>query len=168
MTAGAGAQAIDRLRAAIVEWRNTPYAAGQQRAGSGGGADCVRFVDAVLRTYTQRNPPALPREAQDASLHDPEVVRCFMRHFLRSYPSTALPNYFLKSSHTRFRPGDVLALSTTTVPMHVGIVGDDPRVFWHASIEGVRSTSVQGAATSGWSLRAAYRPLLNSGDSNAA
>lgn len=129
---------LDRFKQALVEWDRTPYMAGQCVPGLKGGTDCLRFSDAILQRFYGLNLEPLPREAQDAALHNPEVVKKIARLVIERFD-------FVTIREERFQPGDWLCVRPKVPgekltleqmveirPHHCIVVGPDGRRCWHA------------------------------------
>lgn len=100
------------LQSALTRWRGTPYIAGNQMPGQHGGVDCLRYVDAVLHEVFRpgdRLDP-LPRHAQDAALHNTQIVYEVIRIMLKRFDMKCMPDVITPD------PGDVLAVRLKTKP----------------------------------------------------
>lgn len=117
---------IDRLDRVCRSWAGTPWQAGQCHRGT--AVDCVRFVDAVLMELHGQPLPPLTRLPQDLPLHDRRGVIRAVRRMCRRYPSQTLRG----DTKLELEPGDVLIVGRGRAPGHVGIVGKDTRMLWHA------------------------------------
>lgn len=119
-----------RLEAILQPWDGTPYMKGQQRCQV--GADCVRFVTAVLDELWgfEREIPRLP---QDSALHSPETARAALRYIMGLYPRT-----MKMPLHRTVQPGDILITGETSGgPGHAIIVGASPNSLWQALPTGI-------------------------------
>lgn len=115
-----------RIGEVLEPWRDTPFMAGQQVRG--GGADCIRFVVAVLaELYHEESKVSVPW-MPDVSDRRNWLLASELQH--------RFPNRPLRGSTVLLEPGDVVMVGTGG-PSHVLIVGPRPNSLWHA---------VQGAA----------------------
>lgn len=132
---------IQRLRAAIERWKNTPYMAGQCLPGTGkdGGVDCVRFGDTILQETYGLSLPPLPREAQDSAWHDPVVVSRITRLVFERFDLFSVDlkqplmpaDWLCVRAKTTHKPKD-RAEQIEQRPHHIVIVGFPPNLAWHA------------------------------------
>lgn len=137
-----------RLTTAIERWSapctiqgkhhaTTPYVAGLCTPGK--GVDCVRLGDSILQeTYFGKwdGLEPLPREAQDAALHNIEVIARITRLLFARF------DFFSVNTAGQMRAADFLVVrqkianpGTTKAernPHHVIIVGPDHVRCWHA------------------------------------
>lgn len=110
----------------IQSWEGTPYVPGQQCKGV--AVDCVRFVSGVLDKIMGKTVK-LPRLPQDASFHNPELTKKWLRIFLKHYPSTVVKNGIVE-------PGDVIIMGPRNGgPGHAAIIG--AKGYWHCGTYGV-------------------------------
>lgn len=138
---------IDNIAA---KWEGTPHRPGLQTPKV--GVDCIRFVDEVLREYGDHKWGCLPRWAQDGAFHNPRVLARIIALCEKRWDCHEIsPPYF-------FQTGDLICVSQSRNPFHIGIVGDDNRVVWHSGAIGVMRTSVQALSTNKFNIRRVYRP----------
>lgn len=125
-----------RLAAILSEWDRTPYRPGKQKKGM--GADCVRFVCAVLDEISGRPPVAIETLPQDAAMHTREGAIRTMRLIRRLYwPNDAVRDGSLE-------PGDVIVMGPADGgPGHALIVGPQPNTIWHATHLRVQRTGLR-------------------------
>ena len=130
---------LNNLEIFIDEWRETPYLPGQ--CVKGRGVDCLRYIDKGLQAATGQDLDPLPREAQDAALHNPEVVFRITRLLASRFDMKTV-----ERTDPPYRAADILAVRTKTFgrkpltreekvtksPHHVLIVGPTGLVCWHA------------------------------------
>lgn len=144
------APAINALTAAIHPWIGTPYRDGHNAIGV--GIDCVRFVVAILDQLYRITAAPIPVLPPDTSLHDPRAVARIIAILKRRYPvlQVAAPG------PRDFQPGDIAIVRYHAgAPGHVGIIGADTRLIFHAINDvGVSQTSVETTE----SIIRAYRP----------
>ena len=120
-----------RLLAELKSWEGTPHMPGQKCKGA--GVDCVRFVIAVLESWTGSPPTRDVQVPQDASMHSPKTAFNALRFFLESWP-----NHVDASRSGRAQPGDILVVGPVKGgPGHAIIVGPEPNTLWQASSCGV-------------------------------
>lgn len=130
---------LSRLMASLVKWQATPYLAGQCLAGLQGGVDCIRYVDAVLQDVFDKKPEPLPVEAQDAALHNPEVVQRIARLIAVRFSMRTVDPLGIISpadiicTRTKTKSGEKLTPEEilTKTPHHVFLAGFGP-LCWHA------------------------------------
>ena len=131
------ALATARLEEILLSWRGTPYREGQQCKGY--GADCVRFVCAVLDELDgdYRKFKTLP---SDASLHSPESARASMKQIMKIF----MPHLPVKDNTAE--PGDILITGPKRGgPGHAMIVGFRRNTLWEATSPRIHQV--------GWSLK---------------
>ena len=144
---------LERLQRRLDEWEGTPYMAGQCKPGKrledGCGVDCVRLGDDALQYALGLSLDPLPREAQDAAFHDPNVVFRFQRLMLKRFRGTTLDPQTIKQE-----AGDILGLKLKDAAKehHVAIVGADGVRCYHAIGAGVVWSGIGG-------IRASYDVL---------
>lgn len=129
------------LEEEMQSWKGTKYSLGQRLKGV--GVDCVQFVIAVLDEMYGYEPIAF-RAPSDSAVHDRRFVMASYAFIAHRYPQSVLRG-------AEPDTGDVVILRHRNAagagrrnPGHVGIVGMDRRVLWHAdSPVGVCTTSVR-------------------------
>lgn len=128
--------AVAKLKKILLSWQGTPYREGQQCRGY--GADCVRFVCAVLDELDglTRVFKTLP---QDVAMHSPASARASMRVIRKLFQ----PHFNVLDGTAQ--PGDVLITGPRHGgPGHVMIVGFQRNTLWEATSPSIRRT--------GWSI----------------
>lgn len=136
-------------------WIGTRYGPGQSMPGV--GVDCIRLVYSWLLYREGKGPEGcmeLPREAQDAALHDPKVcVR------VRKIITDRFKNIRLERG-LPLQTGDIVGVAGKGNPFHVGIVSLSPKLVLHSNKPiGVMVTSIQALSVDGYDVVEAYRPL---------
>lgn len=122
---------LKRLEQVLELWVGTPYRAGQQMPGV--ACDCRSFVLAVLDSLygKQTDVELLP---EDASLHQPEVSRSFLRKMARYWNVQKVEDRVLE-------PGDlIISAYPGAGPTHVMISGRWPWIYHATKTSGVRKT----------------------------
>lgn len=130
-------QIEDRLENILQGWDGTPYCPGQQCKGV--AVDCVRFVSGVLdEMFNLTN--VLERLPQDASFHNPDLVKNGLRSFLKKYPCGPLDAS--SPNEIEVQPLDVVIMGPKNGgPGHAGIVG--VHGFWHCNPYGVAQAGLE-------------------------
>lgn len=119
-----------KLQAVLASWEGTPWRAGQQLKGFGGGVDCVRFVVGVLDELHGLTLPPVARLPQDASLHDRAGMMAAAHAIRLRYPHEVID-----SKAALVEAGDVVVMRVGQAggPGHVAIAGTGGgRELWHA------------------------------------
>lgn len=155
------AQQTLRLQQAIARWSKTPYVAGQFQPGL--GIDCVRYCWGVLNEAffeTWDHGTALPREAQDAALHNTEVSKKVARLFIEKFDL-----YSLEPRRTPMA-SDILSVKAklpgvqTVNPVHLILVGMNGIKCHHAVPGlGIADTGIGGVRAS-YDITHIYRSRL--------
>jgi len=136
-----------RLYKILLSWEDTPYCAGQQCRGV--AVDCVRFVSAVLDEMLCMSNK-MERLPQDASFHNPQLVKRGFRKFLKRYPSVKVEG--------AVQPGDVLIMGPKNGgPGHAAIVG--LRGYWHCFHTGVTMGGLEMSGGGVYSFKEARRGI---------
>jgi hypothetical protein len=101
---------------------------GQQLRGV--GADCARFVDAVLAELYGLDLPDLPLLDPDLCLHRPRDAVLAARAMAARYPNRVVRG----PAAWPPRPGDVVLYRRGRAPGHVLIAGARPAELWHCDL----------------------------------
>lgn len=140
-----------RLGGVLRAWEGTPYAPGQQRAGT--GVDCVRFVLGVADEMFGAPRVPVERLPQDTALHDRRGALQVFKTVLRIYPELR------PVSGAYVEPGDLVVVGPASGgAAHVLIVGPRRHTLWHA--DGDRVSWTGWALDGRWqAVQAVYRFL---------
>lgn len=116
-----------RLNSVLQAWKGTPYREGDMCRGA--GVDCLRFGLAIMDEMYGTPTRAIPRVAQDASLHDEAQVRAAVREMVRVYgPLVEV------AEGAPVMPGDLVVTGPEGGgPGHLMVVGPDPNELWHST-----------------------------------
>lgn len=141
----------NKLGAELESWEGTPYRPGMQMKGV--GADCVRFVCAVLDFMRGGECIDFATLPQDSAMHTREGAVSVMRKIRQLY----MPN---KPIHDgSLEPGDIIVVGPSDGgPGHALIVGHRRNEIWHATNVNVHRTGLQFTTPDYRKVFRVYRP----------
>lgn len=150
---------IVALGVAVAGWLETPFRAASAAPGPGGGVDCVRLAEALLRETGAIPAVAFPRYRIDSGSHlDQSPLLDFLR-------GPQLHDHLLEISLDAPRlPGDVLVIRAGRTPYHLGVAVSTEGDFVHVLAGREVTLATLRDATYGERLRAVFRPVVERGE----
>lgn len=144
-------EALVALERVVLSWKATPYREGS-KATKGMGADCVRFIGAVLDELRGKPTTPILTLRNDAAQHSfyqaVKVVEGLLAAFA---PVDTVRDGTLE-------PGDIVALSYGGGPTHAAIVGWRRNTLWEASPPDVHMIGVSNLERPDTKVFHVYRP----------